>query len=168
MRDVDSGTVYGPFTYEAGAVLVIENRSYELQRTNTAGDRLIARMKKIIVPRIEFREADIRDVVVFMRDAAEAADPAGEGVNVVLSTIRDRPAAEQRESKVIADDPWGQPFRQPAGPATGPRITLSLRRVSVYDALSIIAELADLNFKVDDRGLVLLDDKGQEVERVEW
>ncbi len=163
IHDIASGSEYGPFTYTNNAVITINDKPYEIRRVNTAADRLIERMKSIVIPRIEFREANIRDVISFMTDASEAFDPTGQGANIVLSVIRDRNVSEQSADTLNKnDDPWEADMKPPSQDTEQKGISLRLRRVTLYDAISIIAEVADLNYRIDDRGIVLLDDKGQE------
>ena len=163
--DVESGKEYGPFTYTNNADITIGGRPYEIRRINTVADELIKRMKTIMIPRLEFRQAHIRDVVAFMRDAAEAADPAREGVSIVLSMIHDhKPTEQSADSLAMHQDPWGDAVKPRPHAESPPTISLNLRRVSLYDAISIIAEVANLNYRIDERGIVFLDSKGKEID----
>ena len=167
IRDIASGAEYGPFTYTNNAVITINDKPYEIRRVNTAADRLIERMKSIVIPRIEFRQANIRDVISFMTEASEAADPDNRGVSIALSQVRaEKEPGQPKDDHTVVDDPWitDDPWNTGIPQAPGERlISLNLRRVTLYDALSIIAELADLHYRIDERGIVFLDDKGGEI-----
>ena len=132
LADPELGAEYGPFVYKDGAVIEVYGRPLTLRRLETKAGALERRMKQIVIPSIEFRNAALADVVRFFVDASIAADPEGTGVNIVL----------------------------PPGPAGGeapPRtVTLQLRRVSLYDALKIVADVAGLTVRLDESGAVLL------------
>jgi hypothetical protein len=54
------------------------------------------------------------------------------------------------------------PLRQQAATkilTTGQTITLSLRRVSLYDALVVVTLMADLEFEIDAQGIVNISKK---------
>lgn len=126
------------------------------------------KMASIIIPRIEFRQANIRDVVTFLRDASEAADPVGGGVNIILNlnvpgSGGDAGAAAPAPAMDTgaADDPWGaDPWGGTATTTTAapdqmigssiPSITLNLRRISLLEAIRYITEVAGLKFRVED------------------
>ncbi len=128
----------------------------------TPSRRLQERMESIIIPRIEFRQANIRDVVSFLRDASEAADPEGEGVNIILNLSMPEgvsAAPAERRTPSAMDDPWGDEWdAAPAAPAGGsgvPSITLNLRRISLMEAVRFITEVAGLRFRIEDSVVVI-------------
>ncbi len=51
----------------------------------TPAQQLQAKMEEIIIPKIEFRQANINDVVTFLVDASQVQDPTGDGVNIILN-----------------------------------------------------------------------------------
>jgi general secretion pathway protein D len=147
----------------------------------TPARRLQEKMESIVIPRIEFRQANIRDVVSFLRDASEAADPVGEGVNIILNlSVGDAPAAPTPAPRAPAtafDDPWAAdpwgavaPALEPAGPSGVPTITLNLRRITLMEAIRYITEVAGLNFRIEDNVVVILPagiaDRGRVITRL--
>ncbi len=131
----------------------------------TPSQRLQERMEQIVIPRIEFRQASIRDVVSFLRDASEAADPDGDGINIILNlNVPDAPAAAPAPTRAPAafDDPWGDDddWDSPApafngGPSGVPTITLNLRRITLMEAIRYITEVAGLRFRIEDNVVVI-------------
>jgi len=101
---------------------------------------LAHRMKSMIIPSLEFRDANIIDVVEELRSQSQKIDPLGDGVNIVLKLPDPQPT----------EDPFGNEAASDI-----PRITLTLRRISFHDALQIITEYADLRFKID-KGIVFI------------
>lgn len=133
----------------------------------TPSRQLQKRMEEIVIPRIEFRQANIRDVISFLRDASEAADPAGEGVNIILNmNMPDgggQASAARRQREEPADDPWGtdDPWGDvdtasaPERVSGVPTITLSLRRISLMEAIRYITEVAGLRYRLEDSVVVI-------------
>ncbi len=133
----------------------------------TPARRLQEKMETIIIPRIEFRQANIRDVISFLRDASEAADPAGEGVNIILNMSMPAgiaaPARAPAPAPAAFDDPWGDddpwgavaPAPEPAGVGGVPTITLNLRRISLMEAIRYITEVAGLRHRIEDNVVVI-------------
>ena len=115
---------------------------------------LLDKMDKLIIPEIEFRQANIHDVVGFLNKAAIEGDKSTEdqskrGVNIILNlnpagtaTAAPRPAA--------ADDLFGG--TAPAGGAAGGQtyeITFQARYISLLQTLKIITQVAGLKYRVD-------------------
>jgi type II secretory pathway component GspD/PulD (secretin)/tetratricopeptide (TPR) repeat protein len=126
--------------------------------------RITNKLNSIVIPRIEFRDASIREAIDFLRQQAVANDPATEdkrGVDIVLRTAslgRAEPPVLQPESAPplpgIAAEPGVEPtpVPAPAGPAISPsdaRITLTLNQIPLGEALRYIASQAGLKVKVE-------------------
>lgn len=130
-----------------------------------ASDRLNEKMQKIIIPAVEFRQANINDVVNFLVEASIAADPAGEGVNIILNlgTAGGAAVAAPAPAMAPAMDEWGfggDDFGAPASPGMsytpGVRdITLNLRRISMLDAIKYITEVAGLKYRIEDSAVMI-------------
>lgn len=134
----------------------------------TPAQRLQEKMTRIMIPSIEFRQANIVDVVNFLVEASRAGDEEGTGVNIILNLTT--PGQE-------AGGPAAAPAPMPAGefgadadifgealapapaeaqPSAGLRtITLNLRRISLLDAIKYITEVAGLKFRVEDNAVII-------------
>jgi hypothetical protein len=163
LTDEESAHTYGPFEYTNGVTVSLDGRLLTLKRVQTKADVLTEKMKKIMIPSIEFRNANVTDVVNFLVDASAAGDPDGVGTSILLSRVI--PLKDEQST----NDHFSAPFFSPEdenAPAPQPEsrgITLNLRRISLYDALHIITEAAGLTFKVHDRGVVILNEKKEVV-----
>ncbi|MFZ2641682.1 MAG: M56 family metallopeptidase, partial [Verrucomicrobiia bacterium] len=91
-----------------------------------------AKAKRIVVPKIEFREASLADVVEYLRDASCTLDSEKKGINIILQI-----------------PPGVKP----------PAITLSLRNIPLLDVLSYVADIGGLNLVADDHALRLMPKK---------
>ena len=132
-----------------------------------ASARLQDKMKTIIIPAVEFRQANINDVVNFLVEASLAADPEKEGVNIILNlgqgtgggAAAPAPAAPAEP----AVDEWGFGGEDLGGgmgmassaPAGVRDITLNLRRISMLDAIKYITEVAGLKYRIEDSAVII-------------
>jgi tetratricopeptide (TPR) repeat protein len=128
-----------------------------------ASERLNEKMQKIIIPAVEFRQANINDVVNFLVEASIAADPEKEGVKIILNLGQSggggaAPApAPAMDDWGFGGDDFGAPMAAPSGGGgSGVRdITLNLRRISMLDAIKYITEVAGLKYRIEDSAVMI-------------
>ena len=91
LRQVDKGWELPVRRFEVGASTIIEQ-----PQIDTRGTSLINRkLDEIIIPRIDFRDATIREALDFIKQRAVALDtgeqdPSRRGINIVLKVPADR------------------------------------------------------------------------------
>jgi general secretion pathway protein D len=150
--------------------------------SNTA--RIRNKLDSIIIPRIEFRDASIREAIDFLRQQATANDPTTEGrrgVDIVLrlrslgrsgepapvtatTTAGEAPAlpAGENAPPAAAGVATAAPVVTPATPSLPPvnpgeaRITLTLNQIPLGEALRYIASQAGLKVKVEPYAVLIL------------
>ena len=142
--------------------------------TGTA--RITHKLNTIIIPRIEFRDASVREAIEFVRQQAETNDPAIEGrkgVDIVLRlTTLGRPAESVTASSAttpmspVAGVPHdATASAAPSAPATtiavstspaDARITLTLNEIPLAEALRYIANQAGLKVKVEPYAISII------------
>lgn len=133
-----------------------------------ASDRLNEKMQKIIIPAVEFRQANINDVVNFLVEASIAADPEKEGVNIILNLGQSGGGGVAAPAPAPMDagmDTWGDfgggedfgaALPAAGGGASGVRdITLNLRRITMLDAIKYITEVAGLKYRIEDSAVMI-------------
>jgi hypothetical protein len=98
-----------------------------LTPTAPARPTALDRAAKIILPRLEFKDATLRESIDFLRQKSATLDPEKKGVNFVLNP--------------------------PAGEV--PRITLSLTNIPVSEAARYVAKLAGLGVTTDHDAIVI-------------
>lgn len=146
---------------------VVDNAAAK-EATGTA--RISNKLNTIIIPRIEFRDASIREAVDFLRQQAAANDPAEEGrkgVDIVLrlTSVGQRPAEPVSQAPLQTADPLAPlpgatdltaapaPMAVSAAPPvvapTDARITITLNQIPLGEALRYIASQAGLKIKVE-------------------
>jgi len=93
---------------------------------NKQAAALTKKLESIIVPEADFRQANISDVVQFLVSIAKENDPDKTGVNIVLIDKNNQST-----------------------------ITMSLKKVSLYKVLKLVAENAGLTIHLEDQVVVL-------------
>ncbi|VGO21586.1 type II and III secretion system protein [Pontiella sulfatireligans] len=96
-----------------------------------AEEAMEARLKGIVIPSLDFRDANIKDVVLFLTETCRRLDENGEGVNILLLGMDDSMAADQNN------------------------ITISIRDMNLYEALQYIVEMASLKFEVKSKAVAV-------------
>jgi general secretion pathway protein D len=123
-------------------------------------DRLeiLSKMEKIKIPEIDFRQANINDVVAFLQTASVEFDESEsesekKGVNIILNLGVAPPAAAPASDK-------GEPFPEAAAPASGPTevplITFSARYITLLEALKIVTSVANLKYRIEDTVVMIV------------
>jgi general secretion pathway protein D len=117
------------------------------------------KMEKIIVPEIDFRQANIYGVISFLQDASrefdkEEKDETKKGVNIVLNL------AAGETGKAAAPEAPVDPFAAPAeGKTAGsdlPLVTFNARHISLFEALRIVTDVAKLQFRIEGSVVMVL------------
>ena len=147
------------------------------QRDAAGTARITHKLNSIIIPKIEFRDASIREAIDFIRQQAAANDdtPDGKtGVDIVLRLVplgQIAPPAGPVEvappSNVTVTPPGATvppvatapPIAATAGGGISPaqaRITLSLNQIPLGEALRYIASQAGLKVKVEPYAVLII------------
>ena len=154
-------------------------------RDVTGTARTSNKLNSIIIPRVEFRDASIREAIDFLRQQAAANDPAAEGrkgVDIVLRlaplgqiappAMPVEPAASSAAvtspgaaETVAAPVPTAIPARPivapavvaaPAIPPADARITITLNQIPLGEALRYIASQAGLKVKIEPYAVLII------------
>jgi len=148
-----------------------------IQKNLTDTARLNNKLNTIIIPRVEFRDATLREAVNFLREQAVENHPATEGergINIVLppSVLIQRPPppsagaspAPAGAAAAPGTAPTGKPpvgagqavAQPPAPPAERGSITIELNHIPLGEALRYIANQAGLKVKVEPYAVSLV------------
>jgi general secretion pathway protein D len=128
--------------------------------------RINAKLNRIILPKLEFKDATIREAVDFLkRKSAELdsqePDPSKRGVNIVLKLDNAGGVGVPPPVEVpapVPTIPGLEPAPAPAAPAlpavpqvnpNEARITVALTNIPLLEALKYVTNLASLKFKVE-------------------
>ncbi|MCH8526316.1 MAG: hypothetical protein LAT79_04050 [Kiritimatiellae bacterium] len=163
MEDVERGWLRPRRTDQRGAVNMTGG---ERAIVDPSVEALEARLAEIMIPNINFQSARIQDVIETLVLASRENDPAGHGVNIIFMDpdLADgggpgaaAPAASPQT------DIFGLPAPAPSGDRGGSApagrirpITLSVRNISLLDALQLVTEIAGLYYRIE-RNIVIID-----------
>ncbi len=133
---------------------VVKAKAETVEKPKAQKVPLLEKMEKIIIPEIEFRQANIHDVVEFLNKASvdgdkDTADQTKRGVNIILN-LNPAGAAAAPKPAAPQEDLFGAPAAEGAGGgAPGIEISFTARYVSLMTALKIITSTANLKFRID-------------------
>ncbi|MEY2575010.1 MAG: ral secretion pathway protein [Verrucomicrobiota bacterium] len=143
--------------------------------TGTA--RITTKLNSIIIPRIEFRDASIREAIEFLRQQAAENDPGADGrkgIDIVLrpNTLgtRAETTSTTTTSTVVSSTSTAQgispepavvppPVTTISAPSINPgeaRITLTLNQIPLGEALRYIASQAGLKVKIEPYAISII------------
>lgn len=133
-------------------------------RTDIRGTEYIQnKLNSIIIPRIEFREATVREAIDFLKQKSreldtKEPDPSRRGVNIVLK-LDATPGLPATGGPSDAAGAVPGLETTPAAPAVNPadtRITLSLTNIPLIEALRYITNLSNLKIKIDPYAVAIV------------
>jgi general secretion pathway protein D len=109
---------------KTGGVVIDSPKDTDIDPSIVAIQQMESRLKGIMIPSLDFRDANIKDVVLFLTETCRRLDSEGKGVNILLLGMEDSLGAEENN------------------------ITISIRDMNLYEALQYIVEMASLKFEV--------------------
>ncbi|MBN1558554.1 MAG: hypothetical protein JW951_10470 [Lentisphaerae bacterium] len=122
-----------------------------------ARKRILDKMGRIVIPELDFRQANIHDVIDFLQEASVEFDKESEegeqrGVNIILNLRSER----RGEAGLGAGpaDPFAAALEADTGTGGGAgtdvqSITFSARHISLLEALDIVTNVADLKYRIE-------------------
>jgi general secretion pathway protein D len=119
------------------------------------------KLERIILPQVEFRSANIRDVVELLgmqsRENDNTGLPGGLGVNIILQLGgADTGAAAAPAADPFAADPFGAPDAGGGGSGSDPLITFSAMSIKLREAIQVVCDSANLKFKIRENVLMIV------------
>jgi len=115
--------------------------------------RILNKMKSIKIPEIDFRQANIHDVISFLTRASRDHDVAQEGddtvgVNIILNLqAGGAPAAAPTTTDPFAEPLEGGGFE--SGMAGLRNITFNARGISLFEALRLVTQISNLKYRIE-------------------
>lgn len=93
-------------------------------------DQMVARLKAITIPVLDFDNTSIEDVVLYLTESSRTRDRAGKGVNILLVGM-DSAEGERSVTTVITD-------------------------ISLFEALKVVSEMASMRFDVKPGAVAIM------------
>jgi len=118
--------------FDTGQTTIIDQPQIKIAGSSSINRKL----DEIIVPKVDFNEATVREALDFLKVRAAAldtseADPARKGINIVVKLAPDAPEAAQR-------------------------VSLNLNDIPLRQAIGYVAQAAGLKFKVEPYAVVVV------------
>ncbi len=125
--------------------------------------KLLDKLNTIVIPQLEFRQANIVDVIKYLDHQAIVADktsPAGEkGVNLVLNLKRPGAAGEAAPAPIPEGDaemlPGDQRLAGDAAAAGIPMISMTLRNIVLLEAIKHITAITGLKYRIESNVVMI-------------
>ena len=111
LKHQPSGKVYGPYTTDEGAKVVIGKATFTVVKKTSALEKKLGTMS---IPQVVFRAAALQDALEFLADQTRMLDPKRTGVNFVIAKM---PSPTKKADAL-------------------PKVTLSLKKVSALQVLT--------------------------------
>jgi general secretion pathway protein D len=116
------------------------------QEERRGTELMLARLNRIIIPKIDFKDATIRQAVSFLQQQSRTLEgPDREGAQSGINIVLKLPSSPLRAPTT---DEFGEASAVPSA-SPDSRITLNLANVPLYEALRYVATLAGLKVKVE-------------------
>jgi general secretion pathway protein D len=135
--------------FEAGRTTAAEVQA----RVGIRGtEATMAKLNQIIIPKIDLRDATVREAVEFLKQRSRELDTSVEdpeakrGVNIFLKLA---PTTAPAPDMTTVPPVEGAAPLPPVGGTADTRVTLSLTNVPLIEALRYLTELAGLKYKIE-------------------
>ncbi|MFC1462678.1 hypothetical protein ACFLQU_03640, partial [Verrucomicrobiota bacterium] len=123
---------------------------------------VVKKMKSIKIPELSFIQANIQDVIAFLQDASVEYDPEPDpakkqGVNIILHLgAGQRPGVGQDAADAGLEEGFGvdEPAAAPA--LEVPLITFTARFISLFEALKIVTQVANLKSRIQGNVVIIV------------
>ncbi len=158
VRDTWNPRQYGLHEAPTDSKINVETKT---SKANVDRERIIQKMTQIRIPEVDFRQANIRDVVDFLHSQSVEFDPsenpdARKGVNIILKL--DETSGGGATEDLAPLDPFAAPsdaFGGGAG-AGGDEtlVTFSALDITLKEALDIVVDVSGLKYRI--RGSVVI------------
>lgn len=125
---------------------------YEARGGIRGTEAITAKLNRIIIPKIDLRDATVREAVEFLKQRSRELDASTDnpkdkrGVNIVLK-LENAPVAPPPADGVAPAAEGVAPV--PASGNADTKITLSLTNVPLIEALRYLTELSSLKYKIE-------------------
>lgn len=146
---------WNPRTYgimEKAAVEQVQGAVKPMSRDEKGRMRILEKMEKIILPEVDFRQANINEVIKFLHEMSVQFDPSDDpaerkGVNIILNLGPTAGAAPAPAAGAALPGTL-----EGLGAVVGaevPLVTFSARYISLLEALKIVTQVANLKYRIE-------------------
>ncbi len=119
---------------------------------------ILQKMTQIRIPEVDFRQANIRDVVTFLHMQSVEFDPEKRGVNIILKLDADAGGASAPAAAPVgAFGAFGEPAAgAPGGAANETLVTFSALDITLKEALDYSVDIAALKYLIRGNAVMVM------------
>jgi type II secretory pathway component GspD/PulD (secretin) len=152
---LDDGTTTGPFELRDGTVISVGGRKATVTKVKQDNTKLIEKMKNIRIPELDFRQANIRDVIEFLQKSSVKYSTDKKGIPLILRLSH---ATNDADAQDNTTTPWASEPDDNIETATEtlPLITFSALNITLKEALDIVVDIANLKYRATDSTLIIM------------
>ena len=128
------GQQYGPFESRPGARIHAGGQEFEVAKATTPREKVIQAMQRIVLPEVEFRQANINCVAAFLTKESRERDPEKQGINIIV--IPFNASTNAADAKPLLTD-----------------VSISARNISLYALIKTLRQITSFKVCVDGTGV---------------
>lgn len=153
LKTADGKTI-GPFPFRDGATIQIGDEKAHLVKALSPREQVLEAMDAIRIPEIDFRQANIRDVITFLHQASIEFDPQKRGISMILKL-------DHYEAPTVVEST--NDFFQPPVVTNTPSqtsqilVTFSALDITLKEALDYSVDIAGLKYIIRDGAIMIMD-----------
>jgi hypothetical protein len=142
-----TGELTGPFRFREGETVQMGTNTASVVNVRSQANRILDAMQAIRIPEVDFREANIRDVVAFLLPLSVSADRPE--IKFVLK-LEEPPAPESDDFGVANTN------RAPDSTTDAWPITFSALDITLKEALDYAVDIAGCKYRIRDGAVVIM------------
>ncbi len=142
-----TGELTGPFRFREGETVQMGTNTASLVTVRSQANRILDAMQAIRIPEVDFRQANIRDVVAFLTPLSVSADRPE--IKFVLK-LEEPPASGSDDSA------FGTTNRAPDSTTDASPITFSALDITLKDTLDYAVDIAGCKYRIRDGAVVIM------------
>jgi len=153
LKTVDGKTT-GPFAFRDGATIQIGDEQAHIVKDLSLREQVLEQLQAIRIPEVDFRQANIRDVVTFLQEASIAFDPEKRGISMILKLDDYGTSAAIQTT----NDFFQEPIETNAPSRTSQvLVTFSALDITLKEALDYSVDIAGLKYFIRNGAIMIMD-----------
>ena len=156
-----AGELTGPFHFREGETVQVGTNTARLVNIRLHDDEILNAMEAIRIPEIEFRQANLRDVITFLVQQSVEFSADQRGITMILKQDDWMPPVHAdcfcaNTNGIPVGDPFAVDTNHVHDTSTEtPLITFSAIDITLKEALDIVVEIANYKYRIRD-GVVMI------------
>ncbi len=157
-----SGELTGPFRFREGEALQVGTNTASVVNVRSQANRILDAMQAIRIPEVDFRQANLRDVITFLVKHSQEFSADRRGVTVILKLDDWTPPVYTdcfcaNSNGIPVGDPLAADTNHVHAASTEiPLITFSALDITLKEALDYAVDIAGCKYSIRDGAVVIM------------